>query len=199
MTVAKPLKPKPLKSKPLRPMPAAYITFPTMFGVSAIAWNDAGLCRVQLPDSDEAATARRVARGDVPRADDVPAAMQAVIDLITRHLSGSTVDYGAVTLDTEGVGAFESAVYAALRKVPAGTTTTYGALAKAVGSPGAAQAVGITMSRNPWPVVVPCHRVLGASQAMVGFSAPGGIATKQRLLRLEGIDLDHGQPRLPGL
>jgi methylated-DNA-[protein]-cysteine S-methyltransferase len=89
------------------------------------------------------------------------------------------VDYGRL-------GEFEVRVCEALRRVGPGETTTYGALAAAVGDPGAAQAVGRAMSRNPVPIVVPCHRVLAAGGRIGGFSAYGGTITKARLLDLEG-------------
>ena len=83
--------------------------------------------------------------------------------------------------------------------MPRGSTVTYGELAARVGAPKAAQAVGAAMARNPWPIVVPCHRVLAAGGRLGGFSAPGGARTKRRLLRMEGVDLDHGMALLPGL
>jgi methylated-DNA-[protein]-cysteine S-methyltransferase len=109
------------------------------------------------------------------------------------------IDFQSLSLDLQSVTDFNQRIYAALRRIPFGTTTTYGALALSVGNPGAAQAVGIAMARNPWPVVVPCHRVLAAAKNIGGFSAFGGTATKRRLLQLEGVDLDHGQSDLPGL
>ena len=63
---------------------------------------------------------------------------------------------------------------------------TYGEIARAVGDPGAARAVGAALGANPFPVIVPCHRVLAADGALHGFSAPGGITTKRRMLELEG-------------
>jgi methylated-DNA-[protein]-cysteine S-methyltransferase len=81
---------------------------------------------------------------------------------------------------------FERAVYAAARAIPRGETRTYGELAAALGQPGAAQAVGLALGRNPVPIVIPCHRILAASGGTGGFSAPGGVATKFRMLAIEG-------------
>ncbi|MGD9805359.1 MAG: methylated-DNA--[protein]-cysteine S-methyltransferase, partial [Hyphomicrobiaceae bacterium] len=80
---------------------------------------------------------------------------------------------------------FHLDLYAEARRIPWGETVTYGDLARALGQPGAARAVGQAMGRNPVPIIMPCHRVLASGSALRGFSAPGGIATKQRLLELE--------------
>jgi methylated-DNA-[protein]-cysteine S-methyltransferase len=93
----------------------------------------------------------------------------------------------------------DAAIYAVLRTVPFGRTTTYGELAEQAGHPGAARAVGVAMARNPWPIVVPCHRVLAKHGMLGGFSAPGGVLTKRRLLELEGAKVDSAMPTLPGL
>jgi methylated-DNA-[protein]-cysteine S-methyltransferase len=80
-----------------------------------------------------------------------------------------------------------------------GQTATYGELARQVGSPGAARAVGQAMGHNPVPIIIPCHRVLAAGRKIGGFSAYGGAVTKERLLALEGVHLGDGTPLLPGL
>lgn len=112
--------------------------------------------------------------------------------------AGAAEPFAGVTLDQSGLGAFEARIYEALRAVPRGQTTSYGALAAAVGQPGAARAVGRAMGANPWPIIVPCHRVLAAGDRMGGFSAYGAVATKERLLALEGAAA-AAQARLPGL
>ncbi len=90
---------------------------------------------------------------------------------------------------------------AALRTIAFGHTTTYGELARQLGSTGweGARDVGEAMGRNPVPIVIPCHRVLAAGGKLGGFSAHGGPSTKQKLLALEGVQLGNGPPRLPGL
>jgi methylated-DNA-[protein]-cysteine S-methyltransferase len=90
-------------------------------------------------------------------------------------------------LDESGIDAFRRRVYAATREIPVGRTATYGEIARRIGDPGAARAVGAALGANPFPIVVPCHRVLAASGALHGFSAPGGIDTKRRMLEIERV------------
>jgi methylated-DNA-[protein]-cysteine S-methyltransferase len=177
-----------------------YHLFDTTLGLCGVAWSDAGLTRVQLPERDAAATEQRLLKYATAQWDGpLPPAIGACIAELRAYFDGARVDFQAAVLDVTGVADFNARVYDALRRVGFGATTTYGALATQVGSPGAAQAVGTAMARNPWPVVVPCHRVLAAARGMGGFSAYGGVVTKRHLLRLEGVDLDGGQLGLPGI
>lgn len=177
-----------------------YHMFDTALGVSGLGWTDEGLARVQLPDTVPSSTEVRLARGGATRWPGLlPDSIRSAVDLMTRYASGEVVDFSILSLDITGVPVFERAVYDALRKVPRGQTVTYGELAMLAGSKGAAQAVGTAMARNPWPVVVPCHRVLAAGNKPGGFSAPGGLKTKEKLLAMEGVYLDGGAPFLPGL
>jgi methylated-DNA-[protein]-cysteine S-methyltransferase len=90
-----------------------------------------------------------------------------------------------LALDESVVEAFPLSVYRATRAIGPGEVATYGEIARAIGDPGAARAVGAALGANPWPIVVPCHRVLAADGALHGFSAPGGIVTKRRMLEIE--------------
>ncbi|MDX2204951.1 MAG: methylated-DNA--[protein]-cysteine S-methyltransferase [Hyphomicrobiaceae bacterium] len=175
-----------------------YHLFDTAFGSCAIAWSDAGLVRVQLPEPTRADTEERIRRvGAEPSAMPLPACASDAVSALQMHLAGKAVALETLRLDETIVSTFNAAVYRALRAVPRGTTLTYGDLAKRVGQPGAARAVGAAMGSNPWPVIVPCHRVLARGARIGGFSAPGGAATKERLLALEGVVV--GDPLLPGL
>ena len=175
-----------------------YHLFDTAFGTCAIAWSEAGLTRVQLPEATRAQTEARMQRGRAePAQMPLPARAQDAVDALQRYFAGSAAPLDALRLDESIVSAFNASIYRALRAVPRGTTVTYGDLARQVGQPGAARAVGMAMGRNPWPVIVPCHRVLARGKKMGGFSAPGGTATKERLLGLEGVVV--GDPVLPGL
>jgi methylated-DNA-[protein]-cysteine S-methyltransferase len=161
--------------------------FETAIGRCAIAWSGRGLIGVQLPEDSEAAAVRRLARR-FPGLDPAPppAAVAAAIARITAFLEGGTDDFAGVALDEGAVGGFDRAVYRETRAIPAGATSTYGAIAARLGDPGLARAVGQALGRNPWPILVPCHRVTGAEGRMGGFSAPGGRRTKLRLLEIEG-------------
>lgn len=175
-----------------------YHLFDTIFGACAIAWSEAGLTRVQLPEATRVKTEARMGRGGVePAEPPLPAFAQDAVDALQRYFAGSAASLEALRLDESIVTAFNASIYRTLRAVPRGTTVTYGDLAKRLGQPGAARAVGMAMGRNPWPVIVPCHRVLASGQKIGGFSAPGGTATKEKLLSLEGVAV--GDPVLPGL
>jgi methylated-DNA-[protein]-cysteine S-methyltransferase len=101
---------------------------------------------------------------------------------------GESVSFDDVALDLDGT-AFERAVWDETRRIPAGETRTYGQIARTLGKPGAARAVGAALGRNPVPVIVPCHRVVASDGSMCGFSAPGGIELKKRML---GLERAHG-------
>jgi methylated-DNA-[protein]-cysteine S-methyltransferase len=120
---------------------------------------------------------------------------RAFVAVILRHLEGEPVDLLALPVDLPNATAYRRAVYAAARQIPRGTTLSYGALAKAAGHPGTAQAVGTAMAENPCPIVIPCHRVVGKTSAG-GFSAPGGLKTKARLLQIEGGRLSPEESQL---
>jgi methylated-DNA-[protein]-cysteine S-methyltransferase len=108
------------------------------------------------------------------------------IDEIVALLEGEPRDLTGVMLDMEHLPEFNRRVYAVARTVAPGETITYGEIAERIGERGAAQAVGQALGRNPFPIVVPCHRVLAAGGGMGGFSARGGVATKRRMLAIEG-------------
>jgi methylated-DNA-[protein]-cysteine S-methyltransferase len=164
-----------------------FAMFDTAIGRCAIAWSAAGIVGLQLPEASDAAATRRLRRrfpGLAPATP--PAAAEAAIGRITAFLAGASDDFASLALDESGLGGFDRAVYRAAQAIPAGATATYGAIAAGLGDPALARAVGQALGRNPWPIVVPCHRVTGADGRMGGFSAPGGRATKLKLLGIEG-------------
>src|SRR5215472_7388359 len=163
--------------------------FETALGWMGIAWTDAGAACIQLPEGSRDATARRLrARAAHAAADGHgrPAWLGGAVRRLTRHLSGEPQSFHDVPLDAAAVPPFHAEVYAVCRGIAPGTTQTYGELARTLGRPGAARAVGQAMARNPFPIVVPCHRVLASGGKPGGFSAYGGLLTKERLLLLEG-------------
>ena len=169
---------------------SAYALFDTDFGMCGIAWSSSGIVRLVLPEATPEDTETRLRRQAMVDARAKPPAwVAAVIRTVQRYFAGEDVDLSDVPLDLSAEPEFERRVYDALRRVGRGTTTTYGGLAERAGSRGAARAVGRAMARNPVPVIVPCHRVLAAGGAVGGFSAHGGVATKQRMLALERVTL----------
>jgi methylated-DNA-[protein]-cysteine S-methyltransferase len=182
-------------------MASTHHIFDTAIGPCGVAWNARGLTGVQLPEKDRAATERRLAaKSGSAGVAEPPPQVAAVVADIRRYLAGEQVDFFAVAVDLTSLDPFRQRLYEAMRSLPWGHTTTYGELARQLGSFGweGARDVGEAMGRNPVPVVIPCHRVLAAGGKLGGFSAHGGAATKAKLLALEGLHLDGG-PRLPGL
>jgi O-6-methylguanine DNA methyltransferase len=165
-----------------------YHRFDTPLGRCGIAWTDAGVARLQLPEADDRLAVSSLERRGAVDAEPPPE-IAAVCRDAARHLGGQPADFSAVTLDLSGVAEFARRVYAAARRIPAGRTATYGEIAAEIGAPGEARAVGQALGANPIPLIVPCHRVVGSGRRLGGFSAPGGTVTKTRLLALEGVGL----------
>lgn len=164
-----------------------YRLFDTAIGCCGIAWNERGLVAVQLPEADACRTgARLLARRPEAREALPPGPVAATVERIAALLRGESVDLSATPLDCAGVPDFDLGVYDVALVIPPGRTMTYGEIAERLGDRGLSRAVGQALGRNPWPIVVPCHRVLAAGGRMGGFSAAGGILTKHRLLEIEG-------------
>jgi methylated-DNA-[protein]-cysteine S-methyltransferase len=175
-----------------------FALFDTPLGTCGVAWNGLGVLGIQLPEGREDATRRRmydrfpdVEEGPPPRAvQQAIAGMRALMD-------GERPDLSGIELDMRAVSPFHRRVYETARDIPVGATLSYGELAVEAGSPGAARAVGQALGRNPYAIVVPCHRITAAGGKVGGFSATGGVDTKLRLLELEGTALPgaNGAPR----
>ncbi|MEO8602143.1 MAG: methylated-DNA--[protein]-cysteine S-methyltransferase [bacterium] len=167
-------------------MQPGFAIFDTAIGRCGIAWGSRGVVAVQLPEARDSETRTRLRRR-VPEAVEAapPAAVRRAINAIEALLRGEASDLSAVALDQEGVPDFHRRVYAVARTIPAGATLTYGAIAARLGAPGSARAVGQALGRNPFAIVVPCHRVVAAGGKSGGFSANGGVTTKLRLLAIE--------------
>lgn len=173
-------------------MSRCFAVFDTALGECAIAWADdagAGILGSQLPDQDVQAL-RALMQRRFPGACEAapPEPVKQAMHLVQRLLAGELTDHRellAVPLDDIAVPAFDRQVLALTRQIPVGQTRTYGELASALGQPGAARAVGAAEGHNPFAPIVPCHRVMGAGGAPTGFSAPGGLQTKRKLLLIE--------------
>ena len=158
-----------------------HATFNTPFGLCAIAWNEMGLTRFLLPDPE-----RHPGQAENPP----PSWVGEIIDRVKRHLMGEVQDFSDVRFDFSRVPEFVRSVLCATLSVKPGHTATYGDLATAIGQPlAASRAVGSALGGNPWPLLIPCHRIIAATGKMTGFSGPGGVATKVKLLALEGAQL----------
>lgn len=166
----------------------AYALFETAIGRCGLAWGARGLVGVQLPEKSPQATRTRLLR-HCPTADeaiDPPKPIAHAIADIQALLRGEKKTLRTIQLDMSRAPAFNARVYDTARAIAPGTTRTYGEIARAIGDADGARAVGQALSRNPFAIVVPCHRVVGADFKLVGFSASGGIATKLKLLQIEG-------------
>jgi methylated-DNA-[protein]-cysteine S-methyltransferase len=169
-------------------VPHLYTLFDTAFGRSGIAWDERGITRIQLADATPARTAARLEAHGARRARGAaPAHVSDAARRVQRHLNGRPQDFSPLPLVFDDLPPVRRRIYAAARRVSPGSTVTYGELARTIGSPDAARAVGAAMAENPFILAVPCHRVMGANGALHGFSAWGGVETKRRILALEGV------------
>jgi methylated-DNA-[protein]-cysteine S-methyltransferase len=176
--------------------PHHYTVFETAGGFCGVAWNAVGITRFQLPTGNPEATERLLLRRipDAEQTAPTPGVLEAIA-AVKRYFAGEPIDFSDVTLDLDGQDEFFRAIYAAARQLRWGETTTYGALAKALGhGPEAARDIGQAMAKNPVALIIPCHRVLAAGNKIGGFSAPGGSVSKARMLELEGVRLAPPKP-----
>jgi methylated-DNA-[protein]-cysteine S-methyltransferase len=157
----------------------------------AVAWSGGKIISIQLPEPTEqellAHLRRKIPNPLLQWRENPPAFVQALAQEIQAHLAGQPRRFSLENLALGELPPFFRKVYECAHRIPSGKTCTYGELARRAGSPKAVRAVGQAMARNPFPLVVPCHRVIGSGQALVGFSAHGGLTTKARLLELEAI------------
>lgn len=164
----------------------SFTLFDTAIGTGAIAWNERGVSGVQLPEPDAGRVRARLLRRFSAAAETAPTPeIQQAIELMTDVLAGQPADLSSVRLDMDGVPPFERRVYDAARTLAFGETASYGQIARRLGDVHLARDVGQALARNPFPIVVPCHRVIAANGKLGGFSARGGVSTKQRLLEIE--------------
>ena len=151
-----------------------------------MAWSERGVAGLQLPEASDLKTRSRMLRRFPGAHEDAPPPeVQATLDLIVALLRGEASDLSTVALDMEGVPPFHRRVYEVARTIPPGATLSYGEIATRLGDRALAREVGQALGRNPFPIIVPCHRVLAAGGKAGGFSANGGITTKLRLLTIE--------------
>jgi methylated-DNA-[protein]-cysteine S-methyltransferase len=165
----------------------AYTIFDSAIGRCGIAWGQAGIVGVQLPEAREIETRKRLFQL-YPDAREMrpPLNTEAAIEGITALLRGEMGDVSEVTLDIAGIHAFDQRVYQIARRIPRGETLTYNEIAVQMGASGAVRSVAQAIARNPFVVIVPCHRVLEAGGYADKISPHGGVISKRRLLSIEG-------------
>jgi methylated-DNA-[protein]-cysteine S-methyltransferase len=188
----------------------AYTIFDTGIGRCGIAWGEAGIVGVQLPEAREIETRKRLyhlypdAREMRP-----PLNVELAIEGMVALLRSEPGDFSDVTLDMSGIHAFNQRVYQITRAIPRGETRTYGEIAARLGTSGAVHSVAKAIARNPFVIIVPCHRVLEAGGYADQISPHGGTVSRRRLLSIEGVGspscktlfdvlLPVAPPRLPG-
>jgi methylated-DNA-[protein]-cysteine S-methyltransferase len=173
-----------------------FTIFGTAIGRCAIAWGPAGVVGLALPEHDDGAIRARMRRQHPNVCEGAaPPEVEAIVEAVRDSLAGGHGELSAVVLDMSRVADFDRSVYIETRSIPRGETRTYGEIAARLGDRGLSRAVGQALGRNPFPIVVPCHRVVAADGKAGGFSAAGGLATKRRLLEIEGARSLH--PTLP--
>jgi methylated-DNA-[protein]-cysteine S-methyltransferase len=171
-----------------------FALFDTAIGCCSVVWNARGVVRTRLPEGSESATRNRIlkrypgARETAP-----PEAIKRAIEDMVALLRGEPQDLRDVRLDMSGVPDFNVRVYDIARTIPAGATLTYGEIAERLGDRTLARDVGQALGQNPFPIIVPCHRVLAAGGKTGGFSAPGGVSTKMRMLTIERARLGEAE------
>jgi methylated-DNA-[protein]-cysteine S-methyltransferase len=168
-------------------MTVFFTLFDTAIGRCAIAWGARGVVCLQLPEASETKTRARVLQRCLGAQEASPPPPVALArDAVAALLRGTPSDLSSIPLDMDRLPPFHRRIYEAARAIPFGVATTYGALAQRAGATGSARAVGQALARNPFAIIVPCHRVLASGGKTGGFSASGGAATKLRLLAIEG-------------
>jgi methylated-DNA-[protein]-cysteine S-methyltransferase len=174
-----------------------YTIFDTAVGRCGIAWGPSGIVSVQLPEAREIETRKRLfllypeARETRP-----PPNAEAAIEGIAALLRGETGDFSDVALDMAGIHVFDQRVYQITRMIPRGETLTYNEIAARLGASGAVRSVAQAIARNPFVIIVPCHRVLEAGSYTDKMSPHGGLISKRRLLSIEGTGSSTGKTLL---
>ena len=164
-----------------------YSLYCTRMGCGGVVASDQGLVELFLPfNGDSAAKMAEVIAAAYPLAITGNPLTERAATLLERYFAGEEVNFD-LAIDRRAFTPFQHAVYTLVAKIPFGEVKTYAQVAGEIGRPGAARGVGTAMARNPLPVIIPCHRVVGGSGAMTGYSGPGGVASKRMLLAMEGV------------
>jgi methylated-DNA-[protein]-cysteine S-methyltransferase len=169
-------------------MTTQFCLFDTALGPCGLVWGEHGVRGLQLPERNEAASRARIGRRHPDAREHTPTGdIRAARDAIVALLCGEKRDLCEIVLDMRDLPALNRQVYGIARAIAPGATLTYGEIALKLGDRMLAQAVGQALGKNPYPIIVPCHRVLAAGGKIGGFSAPTGIALKRKLLAIESV------------
>ena len=164
-----------------------YAIFDTAVGRCGIVWSEAGIIAVQLPEARELDTRRRLFRLYPEAREMHPSPMiEIAVQAIATALRGRDADFSEIALDMEGIPLFDQRVYAFARAIPRGETRTYDEVAASMRRTEAELQVAQAIARNPFMIVVPCHRVLEAGHYADKISPYGGTISKRHLLSIEG-------------
>jgi methylated-DNA-[protein]-cysteine S-methyltransferase len=172
-----------------------YAIFDTAVGRCGVAWSDAGVLGVQLPEAREIDTRRRLFRL-YPEARELPPPpnVQLAIDGLVAALRGGAPDLTDITLDLQDIPPFSQRVYHCARAIPHGETRTYGEIASGLRASGALNSVAQAIAKNPFVIIVPCHRVLETAGDYADKMSPhGGTISKRHLLSIEGVRSTAGK------
>lgn len=165
----------------------AFHIFETSLGWMGVVWTKSGICRFFLGEESEAAVRERIAAASPSAKQEIPAGPLADIeDRVRSYADGEAVELDDLPVDLAEVGFSDRCIYERLRRVARGQVMTYGEMARETDAPSGARGVGQAMARNPVPLIIPCHRVVGADGRLVGFAAHGGVEAKARMLAMEG-------------
>ena len=163
-----------------------YTIFQTKWGYFGLAGTESGLCRTQLPGT-KPEKIKTLLLKNLPAAQSDKTFCKTLQEQIIAYFEGDCVKFSRdIPLILDGFSSFGTSVLKACREIEIGQKITYGQLAKKAGTPNASRAVGSVLAKNPLPLIIPCHRIIRCDGKMGGFSAPGGITTKKKMLELEG-------------
>ena len=172
-------------------MESTYIIFQVQLGWMGLVGNKNGLQRIFLPGLIKQDLKERIT-SEFPESTESPGSWERGKKQFSEYFSGKRTQFD-LPLDLSEATPFQKKVYAVLSRVPFGEVRTYRWLAQKIGNPKALRAVGLANAKNRWPLVIPCHRVVGSDGFLTGFSAPGGLDLKASLLKLEGVPTEQGK------
>jgi len=172
-------------------MNTKWTAFLTSFGICGVAWTHAGIIALCLPEASEKQMEMRLKKitSNSKSSTALPSWIKELIRKVKAHMDGRSQNFSDMPLDLNRISDFQHLVYLAAQKIPSGKIVTYSDLAKDIGKPKAARAVGNALAQNPILLIIPCHRIIASSGKLGGFSAYGGLRTKKALLTCEGVYL----------